>query len=368
MNPRAAATTTTQYTPQRLQDLAQFDAIIDVRSPAEFVLDHVPGAVNHPVLNDAERVQVGTLYKQVSPFEARRVGAALVNMRIGLMLQTPLFVQERSWRPLVMCWRGGKRSGTLTHMLRQIGWQAMQLDGGYRSYRALINTELAARPASLRYVVVAGRTGSGKSRILHCLTALGAQVLDLEALAQHRGSVLGALPGIEQPSQKWFESQIMQALSSFDCTRPIFVESESKKVGNLRVPETLIQAMRNSPCVVIEASIDSRTELLLQEYAPLLNNTDLMAQQLHCLKTLHGTEKINSWIDLCKNKQLANLVERLLIDHYDPAYDRSMQRNFQQLRAAPVFILHGVQPQDFDALATQLVTELDICDTKPIKI
>jgi tRNA 2-selenouridine synthase len=360
MNQRAAPpAASTLFTLQSLHELAQFDAIIDVRSPSEYALDHVPGAVNHPVLNDDERARVGTLYKQVSPFAARRVGAALVNMRIGLMLQEPLFVQERNWRPLVMCWRGGKRSGTLTHMLRQIGWPALQLEGGYRSYRALVNAQLASRPAALRYVVVAGRTGSGKSRILQSLAASGAQVLDLEALARHRGSVLGALPDIEQPSQKWFESQIMQALSVFDPARPVFVESESKKVGNLRVPETLIQTMRSSPCAVIEASDAARTELLLHEYGPLLNNASLMAQQLNCLKALHGTQKINTWIQLCQDQQLTALVQALLHGHYDPAYDRSMQRNFTQLHNAPVFALQGVKPQDFDALAAQLRAAFD---------
>jgi tRNA 2-selenouridine synthase len=342
------------FTLQSLQDLAQFDAIIDVRSPAEFALDHVPGAVNHPVLNDEERAQVGTLYKQVSPFAARRMGAAMVAQRIGQLLQAPLFVQERTWRPLVMCWRGGKRSGVLTYMLRQVGWPAVQLDGGYRTYRSLVNAQLAVQPAALRYVVVAGRTGSGKSRILQSLATLGAQVLDLEALAQHRGSVLGALPGVEQPSQKWFESQILQTIGTFSTSQPVFVESESKKIGDLRVPETLIQHMRSSPCAVIEASIDSRTELLLQEYAPLLNNTVLMSQQLNCLKALHGAQKIDLWIQLCQNKQLVNLVRALLLDHYDPAYDRSMQRNFQQLHTAPVFTLQRAQHQDFKTLAAQL--------------
>jgi tRNA 2-selenouridine synthase len=365
MGERTTTANPISLSPSSLGEFAQFDAVIDVRSPAEFALDHVPGAVNFPVLDDEERARIGTLHKQASPFAARREGAALVAKRISSMLATPFFERERNWRPLVMCWRGGKRSGALAHVLRQIGWPAAQLDGGYRAYRALVNQALASMPAQLHYVVAAGRTGSGKSRLLTCLAEQGAQVLDLEELANHRGSVLGAVPQTPQPSQKWFESKLVDALSKLTPTQPVFVESESKKIGDLRVPELLIQTMRASPCAVIEADLQTRTALLLEEYQHFLHDNQSLARQLDCLKALHGNEKIAHWKALGQAGQWQPLVHALLTGHYDPAYDRSMQRNFAQLGAAQVFSLPSAQEESFDALAKRLIDTYSATASEP---
>jgi tRNA 2-selenouridine synthase len=343
------------FTAGTVNDFVQFDAIIDVRSPAEFALDHVPGAVNFPVLDDQERAQIGTLHKQVSPFAARRAGAALVAQRIGRMLTATFFERERTWRPLVMCWRGGKRSSALTHVLRQIGWPAAQLDGGYRAYRALVNQHLCTLPAQLRYVVIAGRTGCGKSRLLKQLAQLGTQVLDLEDLANHRGSVLGAMPQAPQPSQKWFESQVLQALLRMSSAQPVFVESESKKIGDLRVPETLMQSMRASPCAIIEADLETRTQLLMEEYQHFLQDAASLNRQLDCLKALHGAERIAHWKTLGEAAQWHALVHDLLLNHYDVAYDRSIRRNFLQFGVAQTFTLRSAQEPDFHHMAQGLV-------------
>src|SRR3954468_20248094 len=185
-------------------DFKNFDTLIDARTPAEYTLDHIPGAVSAPVLDDRQRVEVGTLYKQVSPFEAKKLGGALIAQNVARHVDQLFRGKDKNWRPLVYCWRGGKRSGAMAHVLREIGWDARTLEGGYRAYRRWVVEQLATVPETFNYIVVHGATGSGKSRLLAALGRAGAQVLDLEGLAQHRGSVLGSLPGAPQPTQKTF--------------------------------------------------------------------------------------------------------------------------------------------------------------------
>jgi len=310
-------------------DFKQFDAVIDARTPAEFALDHVPGAISAPVLYDAERAEVGTLYKQVSQFDARKLGAALIAKNVAGHIETKFKGKDSSWRPLVYCWRGGKRSGAMAHLLREIGWPAETLPGGYKAYRKWVVDQLSVLPFKLNFFVIHGPTGSGKSRFLHALAAAGAQVLDLEALAEHRGSVLGDLPGRPQPTQKWFESQLLDRISSF--TGVVFVEGESKKIGNLQVPEALMARMRASPCVVLDTGLETRVSLLMEEYRHFLEDRAHLGAQLDCLVTLHGREKIAAWKAIADGREL---VARLLAEHYDPAYRRSSAHNFARLGEA----------------------------------
>ena len=305
-----------------------FDSIIDVRSPAEFAEDHIPGAMSAPVLSNDERAHIGTLHKQASAFDAKKAGAALVARNIARHLEEHFGAQPKSWRPLIYCWRGGQRSGAMTEIFTRIGWRAAQLDGGYKAYRRSVIERLDALPGQLHYRIVCGVTGSGKSRLLRTLDAEGAQVLDLEELAQHRGSVLGNLPDAPQPSQKMFETRVLARLSGFDASRPVFVEAESKKVGNVRVPEALMVAMRAAPCLKVEMDVPLRVELLKEEYAHFLANPALLGSQLDCLTTLHGRERIADWKSLATAGEWDSLVERLLTEHYDPAYLRGMGRNY----------------------------------------
>jgi tRNA 2-selenouridine synthase len=223
--------------------LAEFDAIIDVRSPAEYTEDHIPGAISAPVLDDEERARVGTIYKQASPFDAKKIGAALVSKNIARHIEERFAAMPRDWKPLVYCWRGGKRSGAMAHVLREIGWDAWSIEGGYKSWRRFVIDDLATLPGQFKYRVIHGTTGSGKSRLLRALKDIGAQVLDLEDLAAHRGSVLGTLPDRPQPAQKMFETLVWDALRKFDPAGPVFVEGESKKIGQLQVPEALMHAI-----------------------------------------------------------------------------------------------------------------------------
>ena len=342
-----------------LPQLDQFDAIIDARSPSEFAEDHLPNAINCPVLNDIERAHIGTLYKQVNAFEAKKSGAAIVSRNIAQHIDTIFMDKPRDWKPLIYCWRGGNRSGSLAHIMAKIGWPAVQLDGGYKAYRRHVNSALAELPASFTFQVICGTTGSGKSRLLQTLEMEGAQVLDLEDLAAHRGSVLGNLPSQPQPSQKMFESSIWQKLRGFNADRVIYIESESKKVGNLRVPDALIERMRTSACIALTLTPACRVKLLIEDYAHFIENPTILNSQLDCLHTLHGSEKIGHWKNLALTGQMEQLVNELLTNHYDPAYRRSIQRNFVNFPNANTLALNDISENAFREAARKLCLQYD---------
>src|SRR3954471_5799144 len=332
-------------------DFKHFDTVIDARTPAEYALDHIPGAVSAPVLDDAQRVEVGTLYKQVSPFDAKKLGAALVAQNVARHIEHMFRGKDKNWRPLVYCWRGGKRSGAMAHILREVGWEASTLEGGYRAYRRWVVEQLATVPLEMQLVVVHGPTGSGKSRFLAALRRADAQVLDLEGLAAHRGSVLGGLPGEPQPTQKWFESQLLAELEKFDRSRPVYVEGESKKIGEIQVPEALMARMRSSRCVILQTDLPTRVTLLLEEYRHFLEDRSALDAQLDCLIDLHGRERIGEWKALAAGSKWREFVERLLVQHYDPAYRRSSMKNYVQLADAPSGRIASADAAAFDDAA-----------------
>jgi tRNA 2-selenouridine synthase len=332
-----------------------FDAVIDTRSPSEYAEDHIPGAISAPVLDDAERAEVGTMYKQVSAFEAKKVGAALVSRNIARHVDAHFREKPKGWKPLVYCWRGGKRSGAMAHVLREIGWDAATLQGGYKAYRRWVVERLDELPARFTFRVIHGPTGSGKSRLLGALAQAGAQTLDLEGLAAHRGSVLGGLPDVPQPSQKWFESQLLDQLAALDAARPVYVEGESKKIGQLQVPDALMAAMRASRCVRLEASVGTRVALLLDEYRHFLADRAALDAQLDCLVALHGRERIADWKALAARGEWSEFVSRLLLEHYDPAYRRSSTKNFAHLVDATPVRIDSAADSAFSAAAQAIL-------------
>jgi tRNA 2-selenouridine synthase len=340
---------------QVIAELDMFDSIIDVRSPAEFALDHIPGAINCPVLNDAERVTVGTLYKQQSPFEARKLGAAIVARNIGHHLEQHFQTMPKQWKPLIYCWRGGNRSGSMALIFAKVGWPVVQLDGGYKAYRHSVMHVLEHLPLSLQFRVICGTTGSGKSRLLQYLEQSGAQVLDLEQLAAHRGSVLGSLPLNPQPSQKMFETRLWQTLRRFTSDRVVYVESESKKIGDLRVPAALMDRIRSAQCVQVQLPTNDRVKLLIEDYPHLVSDTELLVSQLSHLTQLHSKEKIHRWQSLAETGEIAALVETLLVEHYDPAYLRSIEKNFAGYINSRVLTMPGIEETDFLAAAQTLI-------------
>ena len=338
-----------------MAELDTFDEVVDVRSPAEFAIDHLPGAVNCPVLDNEERARVGTIYKQVSPFEANKVGAALVSRNIARHLETHFAARDQRWKPLIYCWRGGKRSASVALVLREIGWDTAALQGGYQAYRRAVLAELETLPLRFDYRVICGPTGSGKSRLLHALAARGAQVLDLEALAKHRGSVLGSLPGDPQPSQKMFESLLWYGLRHFDPARPVFVEAESKRIGSLRVPERLLEHMRTSTCVRMQAPATERVRFLIAEYQHLLDEPAWLKSLLLRLTELRSRETVARWIAQIDAREWQSLVSDLLATHYDPSYLRSMEMNYVDLANAAVLDIPRLEETGFDLAARTLL-------------
>ncbi|MGN6652775.1 tRNA 2-selenouridine(34) synthase MnmH [Trinickia sp.] len=340
-----------------LERLSDFDEIVDVRTPLEFAEDHVPGAINAPVLENEERVVVGTLYVQVSAFEATRVGAAMVARNIARHLETTFADRPRGWRPLVYCWRGGKRSESLAVWLNLMGWQARRLDGGYKTYRRSVLDALTALPQQFEYIVLTGSTGCGKTRLLRALANAGAQVLDLEHLASHRGSLLGALNGQPQPSQKAFETALVQAMRAFTAGRPVFIEAESRTIGRVALPDGLLGAMHRSRCIGVHAPHEERIAFLLEDYGQLFDTPDAFKAQLRKLIGLHSHQRVTHWCRLIDEDARDQLFDELIALHYDPAYARSSKTHFVELPHAIPFELHP-NDADIDAQARALLDQL----------
>lgn len=340
---------------EALQHLTSFDAVIDARSEAEFAEDHLPGAVNWPTLNNEERRVIGTLYKQVNPFEAKKRGAALSARNIAAHIERELLDTPKSWQPLVYCWRGGNRSGALATILGAIGFKVTLIDGGYKAYRSAVLADLPALAQRFRYRVVCGRTGTGKTHLLQALAAQGAQILDLEALAQHRSSVLGLIPGQPQPSQKLFDSRLWAALRALDPAREVYVEAESKRVGNVTVPEALINAMRASPCLTLEMGLPDRVALLLHDYAFFAQDAEFFCDRLATLTELRGRETVGRWQAQARSGHMAEVVEDLLANHYDPRYEESMARNFVAYPTSTRWPVTYQGAGGFEVLARQLL-------------
>ncbi len=338
-----------------LAQLDGYDDIIDARSEDEFALDHLPGALNWPTLNNAQRHEVGTTYKQVNAFEARKIGAAMAARNIATHIVERAMDKPKSWKPLIYCWRGGQRSGSLSLVLDQIGFRVSIVQGGYKAFRAamLVDTERLA--ALFDYQVVCGTTGSGKTRLLQALARAGAQVLDLEALAQHRSSVLGAIPGQSQPSQKAFDTRVWDVLRGFDSVRPVFVESESRKVGNVAVPTALMDAMRQrGNCLNLELSDEQRVALLMEDYDFFVRDTGAFCARLDALSEIRGKAVVQAWKSAVNDGHLPSVVQDLLTGHYDPVYLQSMQRNFRNFARAAVLAPADRSDGSMDALAASL--------------
>ncbi len=340
----------------KLSQLHDFDEIIDVRTPAEFADDHIPGAINCPVFSNEERITVGTLYKQVSPFEARKVGAAMVAKNIAYHLETRFHDKPKSWTPLIYCWRGGQRSGAMSIILAQVGWAAHKLEGGYKVYRREVLHQLQALPATLNFRVICGATGSGKSRLLDALANSGAQVLDLEVLAQHRGSVLGGIPLNPQPSPKMFDTLLLQKLHSFDANQTVFIEAESNKIGRITLPTALVNAMHGSPCVQLETSMDAREKLLLTDYHHFLDDPESLIEKLQVLLPFHGYQQLENWKALISAGAFEQLVRELLTLHYDPSYGRSTVKHFTLLNTAQKIALNDLSAEALHKVALSLHT------------
>ena len=343
---------------EALTSSGHFDIVIDVRSPSEFAEDHLPGAVNWPVLDDEQRHIVGTLYKQVSSLEARKVGGAMVARNIAAHLEQHSALMGKGWKPLVYCWRGGQRSGAMAWYLGQLGFNSRQLTGGYKAFRTRVRQDLDNLPISAEIRVLCGRTGTGKTRLLQALASEGAQVLDLEGLARHRGSVLGGLPSTVQPSQKRFETLVWQALRDLDPGRPLYLESESRKIGQLRVPEKLHETMRSAGrCWWIELPEAARVQLLLEDYAHFTQDVEGFCAKLDALIEQRGRETVARWQQGAREGRWEQVFAELMREHYDPGYQRSLRQSYPRIDQAPVLALNDAGASDLSQAARKLLSQ-----------
>ena len=340
--------------PVGIDQIPAFDTVIDARSPTEFALDHLPGAINCPVLDDEERRIVGTLYKQQGAFEARRVGGAMVAANLARHLRAQFADRPATWRPLVYCWRGGLRSGSMVQWLRLVGWDAQQLAGGYKRFRGHVIAQIEAIAPQLPLHVLCGPTGSAKTALLHALAAQGEQVIDLEGLAAHKGSVLGKVPGVGQPSQKRFETLLATQLQTLDLGRPVFVEAESRKIGQISLPTPLLERLRASPCTEIVASPEVRLAYLLRDYAYLGDDGPRLADTLGQLHGLQANETIARWQTWALAGELGPLFAELMALHYDPLYARSQNGNYLRLKEARQVEAASLDEAALVGLATEI--------------
>ena len=334
-----------------------YGEIIDVRSPGEYADDHLPGAVNLPVLNDAQRVEVGTLYRQAGAFAAAKVGAAYVSANIGIHLRQHFAEKGKDYKPLLYCWRGGQRSASIAHVLASVGWRATVLDGGYKAYRKHVLLELEAVSGQFEYRVVSGLTGSGKTLLLQELARCGAQVLDFEQVANHRGSVLGELTA--QPSQKRFDSQLLAVFDRFDPRSPVWVEAEGNRLGNLYLPATLLAKIRASDGLEIRMPVSSRVQHLIAEYAALRATPSELKDKLRRLAGRHGATQIERWCQWTDEADWVQLTTSLLTLHYDPAYAASTTRDYPNLKST--IDLEDCSPENVGELARRLHLAVDKC-------
>lgn len=299
-----------------------YDTLIDARSPGEYSLDHIPGAINLPVLDNAERAQVGTIYTRDDAFKAKKIGAALVARNVANHLDGPLSGHDGSWRPLVYCWRGGQRSGSFVTILKQVGWRADCISGGYQTYRRLVADAVHKCPLAHRFVVIDGNTGTAKTQLLKLLEQRGHQVIDLEGLAEHRGSVFGAMSA-QQPSQKTFEGKLAAALVGHDPARPVLLEAESSKIGRLQIPASVWDAMKLAPRIAISAPLAERAKYLVRAYGDIITDTELLSHRLDALICHQGRERVGQWQNLAVQERMEELASELMQHHYDPSYGRS---------------------------------------------
>ncbi|MEO0374763.1 MAG: tRNA 2-selenouridine(34) synthase MnmH [Cyanobacteria bacterium P01_A01_bin.17] len=329
-----------------------YSDIIDVRSQAEFAQDHIPGSINLPVLNNEQRAQVGTVYKQESPFKARKLGAALVSENIAIHLQQHFADKPKDYQPLIYCWRGGQRSGSMALVLTQIGWRVTLLKGGYKTYRAWVRSQLETLPNQFEYRILAGLTGSAKTQILQNLSV---QALDLEGLANHRGSLLGVLFDSPQPTQKGFESRLLVAFQKLDPGQPVWLEAESNKIGQVYLPQALWKKMQTSTGVELKVGICDRVNYLLAEYPQWIENPAQLKQKLERLTSRYGKVQIQHWTDLIDAKQWSAFVQSMLEEHYDPAYSRSFQQQYPQV--TQTYQLSDLSSVSLERLQTHLSSQ-----------
>jgi tRNA 2-selenouridine synthase len=301
--------------------------IIDVRSPCEFVAERIPQAVNIPLLTDQERAEVGTVYAQAGEIVARRLGLKFIAPKIPEIVDRIVELKNHNSSLVVHCWRGGLRSEAVASFLSIVGIDCWRLSGGYKAWRNMVLKEFESDPYPCNSVVLQGRTGAGKTDLLNLLEKSGAQILDLEKLAQHRGSLFGELGLSGQPTQKNFEGMLWERMQMV-CDAPLFIEAEGRKIGNLTLPDFIMRRINSGRRILVTSSTDLRVKRIVSAYLPE-SNPELVARAKSILPLLTSrlSKQIVSEIHrLAGQGDFSELVEKLLVQYYDPLYDAKISR------------------------------------------
>lgn len=298
--------------------------LIDVRTPKEFLLEKIPNSVNVPVLLDEERVIVGTTYVQVSKELAKKKGVEFISKRLPEIFEQIQELSKKYSKLIFMCARGGMRSSSMTSLFASLGYKVAKLEGGYKAYREFINQIIPKANEGFKYIVVHGRTGVGKTKVLNKMAELGVSVMDLEKMAAHKGSFFGALGEKLPQSQKRFDGEIFEFLRTCK-TKYIVVESESKRIGNLYVPEPIYEAMTNGIHIFIDTSITNRLDILMEDYTHV--PSDEIEECIKKVARYVSKEKTNNYLRLLNEGKLRELGEILIEQYYDPLYEVSIDKH-----------------------------------------
>ncbi len=298
--------------------------LIDVRSPAEYAEATIPGALNVPILDNPERAEVGTLFKTVSKLEARRRGVELVAPKLPMLIEQVAAARPPGSPPVVVfCWRGGARSRAMTQFLELAGIPARQLAGGHKAFRALVRNFFEGGSWG-RLLVLRGMTGVGKTRLLHRLAAEGYPVIDLEGLANHRGSAFGHLGLPAQPTQRMFEARLWDALQRVPVAGYALAEGESRHIGRLALPLRVYQALQAEVSIWIDVSLAQRVRNILADYPARDDLRDDFAAPIHALKERLGRQAVNELLALLTAGNWEGLVSELMVRYYDPLYRHTL--------------------------------------------
>lgn len=316
--------------------------VIDVRSPGEYGKASVPGAVSIPLFTDEERAMVGTIYTKKGSVKAVQLGLEYVGPRLAAYTQRALDL--RSDELLVYCWRGGNRSASMGWLFETVGLRSIILEGGYKAYR---NYLLDGFRRSFRLIVIGGRTGSGKSDVLRALASAGEQVIDLEAIASHKGSAFGAIGEPEQPSTEYFENMLFDVLSRFDVTKPIWIEDESLNIGKVVIPREFFSTMSLSPMVLVQASDDERLDRIMRDYA--FADPEVIVSCIRKIEKRMGSERCSQACKMALEGDMRSAAA-LCLKYYDKLYDNGISKAKADERVAGKYFHKTSEKVDIDYL------------------
>lgn len=335
---------TNSIEPSYLFQENEFKIILDVRSPAEFEKGHIPRAINFPLFNNEERAIIGTLFKQVGAEQAMLKGLDLIGPKMGTFaVKAKEIIKDKSC--LIHCWRGGKRSSSMSWLLNNFNLKTSVLKGGYKSYRKEVRNQL--QQIKVQYIVLGGRTGSGKTSILKALKERGEQIIDLEGLANHKGSAFGWIGEREQPSIEQFENQLLDQILSLDLAKHVWIENESRTIGSVYLPEGFWQNMKSSPLINIEVPETARIKNLVSSYS--LDNQEELNQSFKRIKKRIGDKAYRDALELVANGDFKEAAS-VALTYYDKTYKHLLDTN-----KSPNIILETFKTGDPENISMELI-------------